>query len=171
MQSCSPEAESSSRLQNGRGGWPDWIVLRWQCVHAANRLGAGPIEAEDLAQEAIARLLSAQPAVERPEAWLRTVVANLWRRQKRRGSEGDLAPEPAGVRREAGSSAARRAAKVDVDRALARVSPRTRRLLHLVLVGHTHREIAEALECEIQQVGPRIQRALEAARRRLEDAP
>lgn len=73
MLSASRKAEPSSP-DDGRRRPPEWSRLHRECVLAAQRLGSGPYDAEDLAQEAMARLLAAQPAVERPRAWLRTVV-------------------------------------------------------------------------------------------------
>jgi RNA polymerase sigma factor (sigma-70 family) len=176
MLSASRSAKLTSWLETRGGGFrglpgelPQWSVLRRHCVHAAQRLGSDQFDAEDLAQEAVARLLPVLSSVEKPEAWLRAVVRNLfWRQQRRRAARARVYSELAGQHSGDDSPAARHTAGLDVSRVLARLSPRSRRLLELVLAGHTHRDIAVVLKCEIHQVGPRIRRALATARRRLD---
>lgn len=146
----------------------NWEGLHGQCIRTAKRLGADHIDAEELAQEAIVRLLPVHSSVRRPAAWLNRVVRHLRSRQLRRRAlrargrseiarqwPGDWAP--GAIWRD----------EIEIHRVLDLMRPRSRRLLELVLSGYTHREIARALGCETHQVGPRIARVLETARRRL----
>jgi RNA polymerase sigma factor (sigma-70 family) len=56
---------------------------------------------------------------------------------------------------------------LDVEKALAGLPPRQREILGLAFAGHSHREIARDLGCEVHQVGPRLQRAYRALGREL----
>lgn len=160
-------SHSASRPASSR----EWSAMLRQCERAARRLGADHVEAEDLAQEALARLLPVLPTVDRPSAWLHQVVRNLRVRQQRRRAErvraySDLAKQLEGHR----SPAAAWREKIEIRRLLSQAPLRSRQLLALLLAGYTHREIAVVLGCETHQVGPRIARALRTARRRLEAA-
>lgn len=143
------------------------MVLRRYCLLAARRLGVGEAEAEDLTQEALVRLLEARSAVNRPRAWLRRVLSNLHARQMRRAVQAERRMERGLPARQELLHAEGWQARIDVHRLLDRTSPRSREVLELLLLGHTHREIATELRCEVHQVGPRIARALGTARRRL----
>lgn len=121
---------------------PLWLYLRAAC-------GDGEM-ADDLLQESFLRLLSADLAHEGESgrrAYLYQIASNLlrdhWRRLRRR-------PEPAPLDDDevdrGASVLAPDGPRVDVQRALARLSVRDRQLLWLAYVeGGTHREVARAL--------------------------
>lgn len=146
-------------------GWRSRLRL---CVHVAMKLGVTETDAEDVAREAVLRLVSQRVRIEHPNAWLSVVVRRLvYRRQARRATRARTHAELARDGAPTYSPTASWQADIDTTRTLAYLTPATRQLLELVLVGYTHREIAAALGCRTHQVGPRIQRALGTARRRL----
>jgi RNA polymerase sigma-70 factor (ECF subfamily) len=106
--------------------------------------------ADDLLQESYLRLLSADLGHEGESgrrAYLYQIASNLlrdhWRRQRRRPEPAPLEDEGFAV---AAPALAPSSARVDVQRALARLTPRDRQLLWLAHVeGSTHREVAKAL--------------------------
>ncbi|MGH9382034.1 MAG: RNA polymerase sigma factor [Thermoanaerobaculia bacterium] len=135
---------------------------------AAQRFGANEADAEDVAQEALVRLLPVVSYVDRLESWLYIVVRNLVRRQGRRRSKraracSELAPAVV----ENTSPEESWLAKLEIERLVQASSPGCRHLLELTLDGYRHREIAVLLGCEVHQVGPRLRRALQTSRRRL----
>ncbi len=121
---------------------PLWSYLRAACGEAA--------VADDLLQESYLRLLGADLAGEEEggrRAYLYRIASNLlrdhWRRRRRH-------PEPAGLDEAAVAAVTTispgGAARLDVQRALARLQPRDRQLLWLAHVeGASHREVAAAL--------------------------
>lgn len=113
------------------------------------------------------RLVVNRSSVLRPKAWLRRVVRNLlydqrMRRRRRAGAHSRIQRQS----REPESPSGAWRAVADVEHILSELSPRTRRLLELYRRGYKHSEIATLLDCECHQVGPRVRRALETARRR-----
>lgn len=133
-------------------------VLKAMALHCR---GADP---RDLVNEVSVRAL-ANPAgfvgADRPVAWLNTVMRNVWRdslrKQKRRGTDGELyderwpsrspSPETLTLGRE-------------VERALATLKPRHRQVLVLKEVeGMTYREIAEQLGVPASAVPSLLHRA------------
>lgn len=166
--SSPPGAPRSAGRDRALGVAPEWQTLRRRCLLVAKSLGLNSVDAEDLAQEAISRLLPVLPAVERPVPWLGIVVRNLVHEKRRsRAYRARLRSELVEYSEPSHVPTSAWRAKIDLRHTLLEMPPRSRRILELVLAGHTHREIATLLQCEVHQVGPRISRALKTARRRL----
>lgn len=146
----------------------DWIAL-WQAARRiALRLGAKNADAEDIAQETVMRLLVAPPSGDKLQAWTRQVVHNLLYDLRERDHARVRAHSQVGRRtREPASPSGEYRVVIDADRILSRMPDRPRTLLGFYLLGYTHREIASLLRCEVHQVGPRLHRAIETARRSL----
>lgn len=139
---------------------------------AAQRSGANEADAEDVAQEALVRLLPAVSHVDRLESWLYIVVRNLVRRQRHRRSRRARADsELAHTVIENISPEENWLAELEIGRLVRASSPGRRHLLELILDGYRHREIAAILGCEVHQVGPRPRRSLQTSRRRLTEEP
>ncbi|MGH9379584.1 MAG: sigma factor [Thermoanaerobaculia bacterium] len=63
------------RAELDSGQWCDlWRQALWQ----ARLLGAEDTDAEDIAQETMARFITAVPDIEQPNAWVRTVARRLF---------------------------------------------------------------------------------------------
>lgn len=118
----------------------------------ALRLAQKPETAADLTQEVFAKVWQHRATIESREhlaRWLRRVVANDWINQLRRerpleldaeGRDGEPAFDPAAP------TARSSVARVDLERALARLSLRLRAVFLLFDVhGHGHEEIGELL--------------------------
>jgi RNA polymerase sigma-70 factor (ECF subfamily) len=132
--------------------------------------------AEDLAQEAFARLLAQRPPPDRPKGWLFRVATNLVREEARtrsrharllaaapdRATTGDV---PASPDREAEN----REAVVRVRRALEGLPVRDRTILLMRHEGFRHREIAEAVGTTTGSIGTMIARALDRLAARLDE--
>jgi RNA polymerase sigma-70 factor (ECF subfamily) len=121
---------------------PLWGYLRSACGDAA--------AAEDMVQEAYLRILSADLAGEEESgrrAYLYRIATNLlhdhWRRARRQPAPDPLDADDDAAAITRTSSVGDR---VDVRRALARLTPRDRQLLWLAHVeGSSHREVASIL--------------------------
>lgn len=140
------------------------------CARVLARFRIPPADAEDLIQDAVVLLLRRSEPVERPERWLPKVVAHLclhyWRARRRRPVESlDVHPEPAGHADGEGRALARH----DLDRALATLPLRARRLLLLRHVeGFSARETAARLGYSAQSVDGIGRRGLAALAARLD---
>ncbi len=114
-------------------------------------------DAEDLAQEALIKLLTYGGKIERPAAWLSVVVRRLYLRRLRAanrplpGPAASFDPWP-GVE-----------LSIDARRLLARVSSKSRAELCLSFAGYTERETAELIGCSVSTT----EKSLHRARRRL----
>jgi DNA-directed RNA polymerase specialized sigma24 family protein len=158
--SCSGGAGSfeESILRLDRAAAPDFDAdLIDAALLFARRCGARAEDAEDIAQEALIKLLTHGGTIERPAAWLYVVVRRLYLRRLRaahRALPGRAAwfdPWP-GVE-----------LSIDARRLLARVSSRSRASLFLSLAGYTERETAELVGCSVATT----EKSLHRARRRL----
>jgi RNA polymerase sigma factor (sigma-70 family) len=113
-------------------------------------------EAEDLAQEAMARVYERWERVKRmdaPDGYATTIALNLWRRGARRRGK---APEAA----EGTDPASAAAARADVARALGRLSADQRAAVVLVAwLGYTAEEAGRVLGIDGSSVRGRIHRA------------
>jgi RNA polymerase sigma factor (sigma-70 family) len=125
-----------------------------------------PALAEDLAQEALLKLLVQEPSPVRPLAWLRVTLRNLATDRHRRDERCRTLPidgveEPAHPHQDSPHRT------LVVRQALEVLSEAQRTILGLYALGFSHAEIADRIGCRTHQVGPRIQRALRRARRAL----
>ena len=131
-----------------------------------------PIDPDDLAQEALARLLLVYDRVRNRRSWLARVVANLFVSELRRnrvrseGREGlrtvsgDDPEGPAGLD-----------SRLDLRRHARVLSEAERRCLSLYVAGHSHREIAAVLGRPVHHIGPCLARAVARLRRSLVPPP
>jgi len=147
--------------------WPDWtdIDLEEICRHAdamARRWVRRRELAEDVAQEAVLRLLQHWPDVARPHAWLRVVIRRL--------AIASLSDERQQVSLEAApplcahSDLWTRERRLDLSRALGELTCRQRSLVRMRLMGMRHREIAKVFDWPVNRVGPEVARALKRLR-------
>lgn len=135
--------------------------LRDYCVLVARQYGAAQA-AEDVAQDAMVTYLAAE-GVERPRAWLRTVVRRLVSQRFRD-------PHPfVSLEQVAGDAAGPSAEPVDRQVLLRQVfrglSTRDRSILELKLRGYSYREMAGHLGCRTHAVGTLVNRAFVRGRR------
>lgn len=117
--------------------------------------------AEDVVQDAFARLYLRYATVERPEAYLRRCVVNgsisRFRRHRREELVGEHADDA-----EVGSEPT---VRLDLERRLAALPPRQRAVVVLrVHLGLSEVETAEVLGCRPGTVGSLLHRALHALR-------
>jgi DNA-directed RNA polymerase specialized sigma24 family protein len=126
-------------------------------VSCARRFGASREDAEDIAQEALFKLLIYIDRVEDPVAWLYVVTRRLYRRLATPARmtvatvEEGLDPRPY------------LDLSIDTRRLAARLSVRRQMSLRLAAVGYTERETAERLGCTAKA----SERALHQARRQI----
>jgi DNA-directed RNA polymerase specialized sigma24 family protein len=119
----------------------------------ARRCGARAEDAEDLAQEALIKLLTHGGTIDRPAAWLYVVVRRLYLRRLRAaqrplpGRSAWFDPWP-GVE-----------LSIDARRLLARVSSKSRASLRLSFAGYTERETAELVGCSVSTIEKSLYRA------------
>jgi DNA-directed RNA polymerase specialized sigma24 family protein len=129
----------------------------------ARRCGARAEDAEDLAQEALIKLLTYGGTIEQPAAWLYVVVKRLYLRRLRAagrplpGRAAWFDPWP-GVE-----------LSIDARRLLARVSSKSRASLWLSFAGYTERETAELVGCSVSATEKSLHRARCQLRRMLAD--
>ena len=146
----------------------------WELLLASTRARAralcrnSSIDPDDLAQEALARLLLVYDRVRNRRSWLARVVANLFVSELRRnrvrseGREGlrtvsgDDPEGPTGLD-----------SRLDLRRHARVLSEVERRCLSLYAAGHSHREIAATLGRPVHGIGPCIARAVARLRRSL----
>lgn len=143
-----------------------WAELRDYCVRAARRYGARQA-AEDVAQDALVAFQAAGQ-VDRPHAWLDTVVRRLvWRSFRERstyiGLEEAVGAEVMQVARPTDGL-------VPLRQVIGRLPARDRRILLLKLQGYSYREMARHLGCRPSAVGTTVHRAFARARRLLRPA-
>ena len=130
------------------------------------------IDPDDLAQEALARLLLVYDRVRNRRSWLGRVVTNLFVSELRRhrvrsdGREGSR-PVPGGDPEGPTGLDSR----LDLRRHARALSELERRCLSLYAAGHSHREIAAALGRPVHHIGPCIARAVARLRRSLAVLP
>ena len=140
------------------------------------RLAGDPAEADELFQECWVRVVERLPSFgwrSSLATWIAGIALNCVREARRRrgldrasGADGD-AVEPVDATFDGA-----RVAALDVEEALARLSPGYREVLLLHdLQGHTHEEIAELLSIAIGTSKSQLSRARRAARAMLSEEP
>ena len=130
------------------------MALRWCC---------SPPDAEDVAQEAMIRYVSARAAPENPVAWLHVVVRRLSNRSRLR----NVTRKAAEAEYVASSHPARGDIDLilELDRLLTKLGDRHRRVITLLANGAQSREIADAFGVKVRDVGQMVARARRVARR------
>jgi RNA polymerase sigma-70 factor (ECF subfamily) len=146
-------------------------LLRWQreLLRYVHRLTGDPDLSEDLAQEALMRLLRATPdaPMKNVRAWLYRVATNLVRDHARRSDMMRRRPVPvdADLPQTPEQALERRETVAQVRAALDRLSPRDRTVLVLRESGFKHREIADVVHVRAESVSVIIGRALQRFRK------
>jgi RNA polymerase sigma factor (sigma-70 family) len=123
----------------------------------ARHFGARGSDAEDIAQEALLKLITYVDTVEEPIAWLYVVVRRLQQRRSRR-LEGWAVRSPRPIDPRPGLELL-----IDTRRLLRTLPPRQQRSVFLSLAGFTEREAAARLGCSIKAT----EKTLFKARKRL----
>jgi len=142
----------------------NWSKTRLLAVHLARSLGVQPIPAEDIAQDAILRLLCSGELVEHPAAWLRKVVFRLvvaeGSRSQREGidpwmSDVELLGNPTAL----GGEWSDVESAIDLRRAIEHLPPRQAAAMRLQVQGAESPEIAKALGISLQSARKLRERA------------
>ena len=140
-----------------------WLRELRRYVH---RLTGDSDQAEDIAQEAILRLMRAQPAtIDQPRAWLFRAATNLVRDQVRHEAVVQRTPPMVTQPMATPDQELERAEKIrGVRAALDRIPPRDRELLILRESGFKHAEIADVIGVSPASISVLAARALEKFR-------
>jgi len=137
------------------------------------RMGAQPATADELTQEALLTALNALGSYrgEAPfTALTLRIAARLYLRRFRREARFDLAADPIDPSTPGDDGASRAGLRLDLDRALAQLSPGERHCVSLCHgAGLTHAEIAEALQVPLGTVKSHVARGLAKLRRLMTD--
>ena len=145
----------------------DEVASGYRCAYrAAYRLLGARSEAEDVAQEAVARALLRWPSIQgHVDAWSTRVAINLaLDRHKRRARERHGVP-PSGS---APNADGQREVRLDLVSALRRLPRRQREVVTLRYIGDlTQEQVAEMLGCSVGTVKQHASRGLTALRDRL----
>jgi RNA polymerase sigma factor (sigma-70 family) len=155
--------ESTLELDRAAGCGFDADLIE-TAVLFARRCGARAEDAEDLAQEALIKLLTYRGAIERPAAWLYVVVRRLYLRGLR------AAPGSLPDRADAFDPWPSVELGIDTRRLLARISSKSRASLRLALAGFTERETAELVGSSVAATEKSLHRARCQLRRMLAPA-
>jgi len=122
--------------------------------------------AEDVAQEAVLRLLQYWPDVAQPVAWLRVVIRRLaiaaLSDERQQVPLDEVPPLPS--RRDPWNAERR----LDLTRAIRALNDRQRELIRMRVRGLRHREIADVYGWPVNRVGPELSRAMKRLRTILE---
>jgi RNA polymerase sigma-70 factor (ECF subfamily) len=132
-------------------------ALTGVALSLARHFGARGTDAEDIAQEALLKLITYSDTVEEPIAWLYVVVRRLQQQRRRHPVESTpRAPRPIDPR-------AALELFIDTRRLIRSLTPRQQRSVFLSLAGYTERETAARLGCSIKAT----EKTLFKARKRL----
>lgn len=145
---------------------PEWLDLTALAKRLAARRHSRPEVAEEIAQEALFRLILSlekdlsEPTsrVRNPSAWLHVVIRNLSFRRRSRAALAQQA-EAQFLDQFTGSGRVETERTVLAHETLAGLRREDRELLELHALGLKHREIADRLGYSTSSVGIRIQRA------------
>jgi RNA polymerase sigma factor (sigma-70 family) len=147
----------------------------WELLLASTRARAralcrnSQVEPDDLAQEALARLLLDLDRVRDRRSWLARVMVNLLVSELRRNRvRSDQREELRGFALGDSEDPAHLDLRLDLRRHARALSVADRRCLRLYAAGHSHREIAARLGQPVHRIGPCIARAVARLRRSLE---
>lgn len=151
---------------------PEWLDLAALARRLAARRHSRPEVAEEVAQEALFRLIlslekdlvAPESQVRNPAAWLHVVIRNLSFRRRSRAALAHEA-EAQFLDQFTNSGRAETERTVLAHETLAGLRQEDRELLELYALGLKHREIAEQLGYSTSSVGIRIQRARQRAMR------
>jgi RNA polymerase sigma factor (sigma-70 family) len=157
----------------------DWALLRQRCVAEATRILRRHHDAEEVAQEAVARAWRSRGSCQTPEAplaWCLQITRNeAFRLISRQARRGTLEPLDSGddVSDEDALRAPERALiRLDVDQALRKLTPHERLLIALrYQEGCSHPQIARRLEIPEATARVRLHRAHKRLKVLLEDPP
>lgn len=136
----------------------DWEALATTALRLARVWTRCADEAHDVAQEALLRLLK-DFRVRQPVPWLYVTTRNLARRYRRLANRYSMLELDQLCSHVGDPTIARSFLRrlICTDRNL---SARQRRILLLVVIGHTHVEIAERIGCARRDVGQHATRAV-----------
>jgi RNA polymerase sigma factor (sigma-70 family) len=122
-----------------------------------------------MAQDALVLLMRCYAQVRDLHSWLLVVLRRM--ASKRLGRSARRTPPP--PRRASSCKMDSQGpfddidVELDIEKALSGLPPRQQAILRLAFAGHSHVEMACELGCEVNQVGPRLQRAYRALGREL----
>lgn len=137
------------------------------------RMGAQPATADELAQDALLAALQAARAYrgEAPfTAWTLRIAARLYLRRRRKDARLELMADPIDPATPDGDREPASALRLDLDGALARLSPGERMCVSLChAAGLTHLEIAEAMQLPLGTVKSHVNRGLAKLRTLMAD--
>lgn len=141
----------------------DLRVLKPLSLKMARRWCSSPEQAEDIAQEALLRLLVCRRQVQKPNAWLNLVTRRLAARASSRIIRQAEAERISQTLRPSSSDSPE--FFVDVKKILGMLPDRDRKLLELAVSGASHREMATHFGCQARDIGQMLARARQKARR------
>ena len=141
----------------------DLRVLKSLSLKMARRWCSSPEQAEDIAQEALLRLLVCRHQVQKPNAWFYLVTRRLAARASSRIIRQSEAERISQTLRPSSSDLPE--FFVDVKTILDMLPARDRKLLELAVSGASHRELAIHFGCQVRDVGQMLARAQQKARR------
>lgn len=133
----------------------DWELLSFQVRRDARARFGGAPGLEDLVQDALVLLLEQRERIENPRAW---VASTVWRlAANRRRSSTAIRWDPSEETR-VPAVAADPGLRLDLASVARQLAPVERRLLGSLVMGRSHREIADQLGIGWKSVGIRVQR-------------
>lgn len=132
------------------------------------RMGAEPALADDVTQEALVAALRGLGAFRGDAAfatWATSIAVRLYLKRRRKEARFDLMAEPVSVDAPGPDPAATSQARLDLDRALGRLSPAERLCVSLCHgAGMTHEEIAAAVGVPLGTVKSHVLRGMKKLR-------
>jgi DNA-directed RNA polymerase specialized sigma24 family protein len=156
-------SSDDGRNQRTTSGWSRLAADAFRVASATHLVDRDA--SREVAQEALLTFCSLPQEPRSPIAWLRVVVRRMiWRRLDRTRLEREASLEYLAATRPDDSLSIED--RLALDEIRDRLPERSRNILGYVRDGLTHSEIAHFVGCELHQVGPRIARALNVARRR-----